>query len=320
VAAALPSINIHGRPLGRTWSLLAANAPAGSASVRLAHDPIAMGWQVGDRIGIAPTTGAQPGQPPQSEGTVHRVTRIGSGGAFDGEVGYALDISPPLPWAAAGGNQLVEGFRVGIAAEVVNLARSVIISGDDFSALSSEGGASPAGLHTIMAGGGLMRIEYARVEKCGQRMVKGRYCLHLHYMGDCPDCAFIGNAIEDSAQGGITIHETHSATIRSNVLWNTRGNGIYTEDGNEMGNRFIENVVVCSTWQECYVDTTISQASATPLWRAAPHTPPQLAARMACMILQTVSPGRVGSLIHTGKGPPCASSPARLPALLELGR
>eukprot|EP00967_Tisochrysis_lutea_P147337 scaffold279738_cov31-Tisochrysis_lutea.AAC.3 len=279
-----------------------------------------MGWQVGDRIGIAPTTGAQPGQPPQSEGTVHRVTRIGSGGAFDGEVGYALDISPPLPWAAAGGNQLVEGFRVGIAAEVVNLARSVIISGDDFSALSSEGGASPAGLHTIMAGGGLMRIEYARVEKCGQRMVKGRYCLHLHYMGDCPDCAFIGNAIEDSAQGGITIHETHSATIRSNVLWNTRGNGIYTEDGNEMGNRFIENVVVCSTWQECYVDTTISQASATPLWRAAPHTPPQLAARMACMILQTVSPGRVGSLIHTGKGPPCASSPARLPALLELGR
>lgn len=58
--------------------------------------------------------------------------------------------------------------QVRMAAEVVNLARSVTITGDDFT-----GGIT--GLHTIMAGvGGSMRVEYTRVEKCGQRGVKGR--------------------------------------------------------------------------------------------------------------------------------------------------
>ena len=47
--------------------------------------------------------------------------------------------------------------------------------------------------------------------------------------------------------------------------------GIYTEDGNEMGNAFVRNVVVCTTWDVCHVDTAITDAvfaSGDPLPRA----------------------------------------------------
>ena len=47
--------------------------------------------------------------------------------------------------------------------------------------------------------------------------------------------------------------------------------GIYTEDGNEMGNAFVRNVVICTTWDVCHVDTAITDAvfaSGDPLPRA----------------------------------------------------
>ena len=44
-------IDIHGRKLQRTWTLLSKTVMAGETTLHLKHDPIAMGWQVGDRTG-----------------------------------------------------------------------------------------------------------------------------------------------------------------------------------------------------------------------------------------------------------------------------
>lgn len=41
---------------------LSADAQAGSKTLRTKHDPVQMGWQVGDRIAIAKTTGSDRGQ------------------------------------------------------------------------------------------------------------------------------------------------------------------------------------------------------------------------------------------------------------------
>ena len=41
---------------------LSADAQAGSKTLRTKHDPVQMGWQVGDRIAIAKTTGNDRGQ------------------------------------------------------------------------------------------------------------------------------------------------------------------------------------------------------------------------------------------------------------------
>ena len=66
-----------------------------------------------------------------------------------------------------------------------------------------------------------------RVEKCSQRSLKGNYCMHLHYMNQCPSCLLRGNAIEFGQQRGIAVHETHRSTVEDNVLSDVRGAGIY---------------------------------------------------------------------------------------------
>ena len=58
-----------------------------------------------------------------------------------------------------------------------------------------------------------MRMQHTRVEKCGQRGVMGRYCLHFHLLQSCPECLFHGNAIEFSHQRGIVVHGTHLAKV-----------------------------------------------------------------------------------------------------------
>lgn len=101
------------------------------------------------------------------------------------------------------------------------------------------------GLHTAAMHGGEASIQNTRIERCGQRGVEGKYCLHFHKLHDCPTCLFKNNAIEDSHQRGIIIHSTHSSIVEENVLYNVRGSGIYIEDGNEMYNEVNYNVVIC---------------------------------------------------------------------------
>ena len=57
---------------------------------------------------------------------------------------------------------------------------------------------------------------------------------------------FIGNAVKDGINKGITVHGTHHALIQDNVIYNQKGPGIYIEDGNELYNVVEENVVICS--------------------------------------------------------------------------
>jgi len=105
--------------------------------------------------------------------------------------------------------------------------------------------------------------------------IEGKYCLHFHKMGDCPDCAFRGNAIENSQQRGIIIHGTHSTNIESNVLYNVRGAYVYLEDGNEMWNTLAYNVAICpfpfldQLYRGCTVPGTSNNQADTSLNQAA---------------------------------------------------
>ena len=101
------------------------------------------------------------------------------------------------------------------------------------------------GLHTIQMHGGVARIQNTRVEKCGQRGVEGKYCLHFHMMESCKDCLFRNNAVENSQQRGIIVHGSHLTSVEGNVLYNVRGSGIYIEDGNEMYNSINYNTIIC---------------------------------------------------------------------------
>ncbi|CAF4040020.1 unnamed protein product [Adineta steineri] len=155
-------------------------------------------------------------------------------------------------------------------AEVINLARNIIITGDDFQHVNCvndvANGRPPdhiqadhcscwssiqrtkctLGLHTAAVGpGSVLSLQYTRIEKCGQRGILGKYCVHLHLVRKCPDCKIIGNAFEYGHQRGTAIHGTHLTTVENNVYNDIRGATIYIEDGNEMYNRIFHNVAIC---------------------------------------------------------------------------
>ena len=73
----------------------------------------------------------------------------------------------------------------------------------------------------------------------------GAYCHHLHHLGDCPTCLFQGIAVGESVSKAFTIHGTHRATVRDSVIHNHRGAAIYVENGSEMENRILYNVITC---------------------------------------------------------------------------
>ena len=233
-------IHLKGRPMGRTWTQLAADADAGSRDIKLEHAAQANGWRVGHKIAIASTIKGK-------ESSEHTIQGIS---------GNTITIEPGLAYKGHGGVRSVWGRPVKLAAEVIHLDRSLLITGDHADFYSSL-----VGLHVMGLQGGSLHVEYTRVEYAGQRKRAGRYPLHFHLMASCPSCKLLGNAIVDSQQGGVTIHGTHHSRVEENVLWNTRGVGIYVEDGNEHGNQIVQNVIMCRTADECRVDTNFEVAT-----------------------------------------------------------
>lgn len=223
------------------------------------------GWRIGDRIVIASTMPSSKGNAEQytiggfeSNNTIKLLNKDGT------SVGIISSIFESKALFTG------ENMTALMQAEVINLSRNIIITGDDFqhvNCVNDVVGGKPSdsaqadhcscwnninrnrctlGLHTVVIGSGsVLSLQYTRIEKCGQRGILGKYCVHLHLIGKCPDCKIIGNAIEYGHQRGTTIHGTHLATIENNVYNDVRGAIIYIEDGNEMYNRIFYNVGIC---------------------------------------------------------------------------
>lgn len=248
-------IDIQGKFLERTWSLLALPAKRQSSNITLMHDAAAMGWSVGDRIVIAPTKPASTGTAESYyisgiSGTNVSLTTLNGATASLGQ-----DFAAQADW-------IDPAWTAQRQAEVIMMTRHVLITGDDFVHEPCEVGAllsdanitcvctgvrkfCTRGLHTALQGNGTFRLQYSRVEKCGQRGIVGKYCVHLHVAKQCPNCLIRGNSIEYSHQRGIVVHATSLATVEFNVMNDVRGANIYLEDGNEMYNRIRYNVLIC---------------------------------------------------------------------------
>ena len=256
-------LSVVGRELRRTWSLLAEPLEPGSWSIRLMHDPIEMGWQIGDRIAVAPTESGM-----DDNAQAFFIT----GRAHDGTL-YLDALSSGTSTHIANRTFIGQKNASLRAAEVINLSRNIIITGDDFEEVpcsndlenSVNGGISTqgclcngsrtsctTGLHTASEHADFSEMANVRVEKCGQRGVEGKYCLHFHHMDDCSDgqggssCISRNNAVEFSMHRGQIIHSTHHALVESNVFYDVRGANLYVEDGNEMLNTIAYNVGICA--------------------------------------------------------------------------
>jgi len=91
-----------------------------------------------------------------------------------------------------------------------------------------------------------------QVVKIGTNQI-GRYGIHFHhYFGpkrtpaDGYQFTLIGDSIDGAPKWGITVHNSHYGLIRDNVVYNTRGAGVVTEDGTESFNVFDHNFAMRS--------------------------------------------------------------------------
>ena len=89
------TIDVAGRPLRRTWSLLGAPAATGSGTIALLHNPSEAGWAVGDRIAIAPTEALSSGE--AESRTVSTCTDPNRGRVVDERSGPWADSSATVP-------------------------------------------------------------------------------------------------------------------------------------------------------------------------------------------------------------------------------
>ena len=246
-------LRVEGRAMRRTWSLISKPANVGDREIELMHDAndsTGMGWRVGDRIMIAPTTR----QGSRGEGEFFTVEGIaGNLLQLDGEIGQEFMAE----------FKSVNGIVANMAAEVINLSRNVIISGDEFTnvpcdpdltedfpgeGISSEGcmcssirSTCTFGHHTIASMNSEATVRFTRIERGGQRGIAGKYPLHLHRMSS-NEALVEGNAFDHSMQRGLVIHGTHGSTVSFNVFSDVRGAAMYIEDGNEM---LVSSVFVC---------------------------------------------------------------------------
>ena len=86
-----------------------------------------------------------------------------------------------------------------------------------------------------------------RLTKFGTNQI-GRYAIHFHHdfgpkVAPASGYQFtlIGNAVNGAPKWGVTVHNSHYGLVRDNVVYNTRGAGIVTEDGTESFNTFDHN-------------------------------------------------------------------------------
>ena len=86
-----------------------------------------------------------------------------------------------------------------------------------------------------------------RAARTGTNQI-GRYAVHFHHdfgpkqtPANGYQFTLVGNAVDDSPKWGITVHRSHYGLIQDNVVYNTRGAGIVTEDGSESFNVFDHN-------------------------------------------------------------------------------
>jgi hypothetical protein len=209
-------VELHGRPVARSWTALNADAAAGSRTLVLAEAP---GWRAGDQIVVSTSSRDQL---QYSTGEIERID------------GSAVTLKAPLRYAHRGTKTTItDGVVIDTRAHVGLLNRNIVIQGDAGSATSRIGGHAmfmnaPTGTTTVQIAG----VEFRAM---GQFDRLGRYPVHFHLMGTgCGSCYVRDSSIRDSVQRGIVVHDS-AVTVKGNVVFNTVGHNVVVETATTEG-------------------------------------------------------------------------------------
>jgi hypothetical protein len=251
----LGKISMHGAVKTPTFVRLAAEPLAGQ--ITLATEQPVASWKAGDRIVIPDTRQLRDSQrgenyQPQDEKLViaavdaNRIT-LTTALKFDHK-------------GARNGDDKLEFLP-----HIGNLSRNVIVRSEN-----------PEGTrgHMIFMSRSEIDLRYIEVREMGRtrlgvldntefddtgKLTKlgtnqiGRYAIHFHHdfgPKQTPASGYqftlIGNTVDSTPKWGVTVHNSHYGLIEDNVVYNTHGAGIVTEDGTESFNVFEHNFAMRS--------------------------------------------------------------------------
>ena len=251
----LGRITMHGSVKTPTFARLAEEPRAGAAT--LVIDQPAAGWKPGDRLVIPDTRqlrGSERGSNYRPEDEKVSIVSTSAN---------QITLAAPLRYDHKGARN-ADG-KLEFLPHVGNVSRNVVVRSEN-----------PQGTrgHMIFMSRADVDLRYVEVRDMGRtrmgvldnsevdaagRLIRfgtnqiGRYAIHFHHdFGPSATPAngyhftLIGNAVDGAPKWGITVHNTHYGLVRDNVVYNTHGAGIVTEDGTESFNVFDHNFALRS--------------------------------------------------------------------------
>jgi len=251
----LGKITMHGAVKTPTFVRLSAEPLAGQTTLTV--DQPVESWKPGDRIVIPDTRQLRDNQrgdnyQPQDEKL--QITAVN---------GTHITLTAPLKFdhkGARSGDDKLEFLP-----HIGNLTRNVVVRSEN-----------PAGTrgHMIFMSRADIDLRYVEVREMGRtklgvldntefdndgKLTKlgtnqiGRYAIHFHHdfgpqqtPANGYQFTLVGNAVDSAPKWGVTVHNSHYGLIENNVVYNTHGAGIVTEDGTESFNVFDHNFAMRS--------------------------------------------------------------------------
>jgi hypothetical protein len=251
----LGKVRMHGAVKAPTFLRLAAEPLAGQTTLVL--EGTATGWAAGDDIVIPDTRQLREGERGANFASRDEKLRIAS------VSGNRVGLQSALRYDHRGAR--TPDGTLEFLPHAGNITRNVVIRSEN-----------PAGTrgHTIFMSRADVDLRYVEVRDMGRtmmgpldntvfddagRVVKlgenqiGRYAIHFHHdfgprVGPANGYQFtlIGNSVDGAPKWGVTVHNSHYGLIQDNVVYNTAGSGIVTEDGTETFNVFDHNFAMRS--------------------------------------------------------------------------
>jgi G8 domain len=251
----LGKITMHGATKSPTFVRLAEEPLAGQSMLIVEQN--VSGWRAGDRVVIPDTRQLREGERGSYYKAQDEKLEIAS------VAGNQIALKTPLKYDHKGARNAEN--KLEFLPHIGNLSRNVIVRSEN-----------PAGTrgHMIFMSRADIDLRFVEVREMGrtrmgvldntefndQGQVRklgtnqiGRYAIHFHhYFGprqtpaDGYQFTLIGNAVDGAPKWGVTVHNTHYGLVQDNVVYNTHGAGIVTEDGTESFNVFDHNFAMRS--------------------------------------------------------------------------
>ena len=226
------TLDLHGQRSKARYTRLNQDASANATSLVTAG---ISGWEAGDEI-IVTTTSTYPDQTELL--TLADACPGGTCGLSSG-LSYFHYGSAPKVYPGAGENG--QDLAVDMRAYLANVDRNITIRG----AKDTYWGASlPKGGHLMVMQGASARIDAVEFNRMGQQKILGRYPIHWHHVGLASGQYIRNSAIRNSPSRCVALHNTHQVDVRNNLCYGITGHAIFLENGNEVENTLIGNLIV----------------------------------------------------------------------------